>query len=107
MKTAVDDRRHDSLEYLAVAISVSDLMSEVSKRVDPDTPIPSVQWLRLQFWPKTPTAKVALQYTGRLKLKYMVQKRQMRSTMKMYITHLLYFVMRKKWLFSSEDLPHL
>ena len=79
METAVDDRRHDRLEHLAVAMSVPDLLCKVSKRVDPGTPIPSVQWLRLQFWPKTPTAKVALQYTGRLKLKYMVQKCQMRK----------------------------
>lgn len=77
--TAVDDRRHDRIDHLAVALSVPDLLCEVSKRVEPGTPIPSVQWLRLQFWPKTPSAKVALQYTGRLKLKYMVQKRQMRK----------------------------
>ena len=63
METAGDDRRHDSLEHLAMAISVSDLMCEVNKRVDPGTPIPSVQWLRLQFWPKTPIVKVALQKT--------------------------------------------
>ena len=79
IETAVDDRRHDRIDHLAVALSVPDLLCEVSKRVEPGTPIPSVQWLRLQFWPKTPSAKVALQYTGRLKLKYMVQKRQMRK----------------------------
>ena len=44
------------------------------------TPIPSKEWLRLQFWPKTITAKVALQYTGRLNIRYMVQKRQFRKT---------------------------
>ena len=62
-----------------MAMSVSDLLCEVSKIVDPGTLVPSVQWLRLQFWPKTPTAMVALQYTGRLKLKYMVQKCQTRK----------------------------
>ena len=79
IETAVDDRRHDPIEHLAVAMSVPDLLSEVSKKVEPGTPIPSVQWLQLQFWPKSPTAKTALQYTGRLKVKYMVQKRQMRK----------------------------
>ena len=79
IKTAVDDRRHDPIEHLAIAMSVPDLLSEVSKKVEPGIPIPSVQWLRLQFWPKSPTAKTALQYTGRLKVKYMVQKRQMRK----------------------------
>jgi len=61
---AVDDRRHDCIDYLAVALSVTDQLYEVSKRVEPGTPIPSVQWLRLQFWPKTPSAKTALQYIG-------------------------------------------
>jgi len=64
METAVDDRWYDRLEHLAVAMSVPDLLCEVSKRVDPGTQIPSVQF-RLQFWPKIPTAKVALQYTYR------------------------------------------
>ena len=75
METAVDDRRHDRLEHLAVAMSVPDLLCKVSKRLEPGTQ----SWLRLQFWPKTPTAKVALQYTGRVKLKYVVQKHQMRK----------------------------
>lgn len=42
--------------------------------------IPSEEWLRLQFWPKTKAAKVAMQYTGRLNIRYMVQKRQFRKT---------------------------
>ena len=44
------------------------------------THIPSEEWLRLQFWPKTKAAKVAMQYTGRLNVRYMVQKRQFRKT---------------------------
>lgn len=79
IEIAVDDRLHDCIAHLAIALSVSDLLSEVSKTVGPDVPIPSAQWLRLQFWPKTPTAKTALQYTGRLKVKYMIQKHQLRK----------------------------
>ena len=79
VELAVDDRRHDCIAHLAIALSVNDLLSEVSKVVGPDVPVPSAQWLRLQFWPKIPTAKTALQYTGRLKVKYMVQKRQLRK----------------------------
>ena len=45
IETAVDDRQHDPIEHLAVAMSVPDLLSEVSKKVEPGTPIPSVQWL--------------------------------------------------------------
>ncbi len=46
---------------------------------DLGTLIPSEEWLRLQFWPKTKAAKVAMQYTGRLNVRYMVQKRQFRK----------------------------
>ena len=52
METAVDDRRHDRIAHLPVALSVNDMLSEVSKLVGPDVPMPSAQWLRLQFWPK-------------------------------------------------------
>ena len=76
IELAVDDRRHDCIAHLAIALSVSDLLSEVSKTVGSDIPVPSSQWLRLQFWPKTPTA---LQYTGHLKVKFMVQKHQLRK----------------------------
>ena len=79
IETAVDDRWHDRISHLAVALSVNDLLSEVSKVVGPDVPVPSAQWLRLQFWPKNPTAKISLQYTGRLKVKHLVQKRQLRK----------------------------
>ena len=35
--------------------------------------------LRLQFWSKKPTAKLALQYMGGVELKYMKQKCQIRK----------------------------
>ena len=79
IELAVDDRRHDRVAHLAAALSVNDMLSEVSKLVGSDVPVPSAQWLRLQFWPKNPTAKTSLQYTGKLKVKYMVQKRQLRK----------------------------
>ena len=79
VETAVDDRRHDRISHLAVALSVNDLLSEVSKLVGAEVPVPSEQWLRLQFWPKDPTVRSSLQYTGRLKVKYLVQKRQLRK----------------------------
>ena len=79
IELAVDNRRHDRVAHLAAALSVNDMLSEVSKLVGSDVPVPSAQWLRLQFWPKNPTAKTSLQYTGKLKVKYMVQKRQLRK----------------------------
>ena len=79
VELAVDDRHYDHIAHLAIALSVNDLPSEVSKTVGPDVLIPSPQWLRLQFWPKNPTAKSVLQYTGHLKVKYMIQQRQLRK----------------------------
>ena len=51
---AVDDRRHTSVTHLVKAISVRDLLEQVKARCPPDCSIPSHEWLRLQFWPKTP-----------------------------------------------------
>ncbi|XP_070571401.1 uncharacterized protein [Ptychodera flava] len=79
VETAVQERRHDSICYLATAMSVRHLLETVEKRCPPGTAIPSKQWLRLQFWPKNPSTKASLQYTGRLNIKYMVQQRQLRN----------------------------
>ena len=73
---ALDDRRHGKVTHLVKDISIRDLKEQVSQRCPPGTGIPSEQWLRLQFWPKTPKARVSLQYTGRLNVHFMVQKRQ-------------------------------
>ncbi len=40
----------------------------------------SKQWLRYKFWPKNPTNKSSLQYTGKLDVKFMVQLRQLRKS---------------------------
>ena len=47
--TAVDERRHDTVVHLATAISVNDLLHQIKLECPPETPIPSAQWLRLQF----------------------------------------------------------
>ncbi len=73
--TAVDDRRHDTVTHLAKAISIRDFRNQVKSRLPDTTPIPSEEW---KFWPKKTTA--ALQHTGRLKVKYMVQQRQFRKS---------------------------
>ena len=77
--TAVDERRHDEVLHLAKAISARDLLEQVAAMCPEGTPVPSEQWLRLQFWPKNKTTKSALQYTGKLDVKYMVQARQTRK----------------------------
>ena len=78
--TAVDDRRHGDVVHIASAVSVPDLHRIVCSRLEVEVPKPSVKWLAFQFWPKDPARATAAQYTGRLKVKYMVQARQMRLT---------------------------
>jgi len=67
--SAVDDRRHGQITHLARAISVHDLVEQVKSHCPPDTLIPSTEWVRFQFWPKSPAAKSSLQYTGRFRMK--------------------------------------
>ena len=61
--TAADERRHDnvgidsegntlSICHLAMAISAPDLHRHVSNTLPDGVPIPSMQWLRLQYWPR-------------------------------------------------------
>ena len=78
--TAVDDRRHSLVTHLSIAISIRDFREQVKARCAEGTLIPSDEWIRLQFRPKCKTAKTALQYTGRLNIRFMVQARQFRKT---------------------------
>ena len=78
-ETATDDRRHGTITHMARAISIRDLRSQVEKMLLPNTPVPSIEWLRLQFWPKN-KANGSLQHTGRFKIKHMVQQRQLRQS---------------------------
>ena len=76
--TAVDDRRHDNVVHLAQAISIRDLRNQVEQHCPAGTPIPSLEWIRLQFWPKSHQSKQSCRYTGRLEVKFAVQRRQWR-----------------------------
>jgi len=77
--TAVQECRHEQVSYLAAAISVRDLIEQVKKRCPDNTPIPTEQWTRLQFWPKNPHLKAASYYQKTIPIKMMVQKRQFRK----------------------------
>ena len=86
VETAVDDRRHDnvtnngeSVVHLAMAMSARDLHEQVKKQCPEGTPIPSIQWLRLQFWPNKACA-ASNKHTGRLKVKMVVAARQFRKS---------------------------
>ena len=78
--TAVDDRRHSQVVHLAKAVSVRDLREQVTDRCPPDTPIPSEEYIRLQFLPRRKNTKTAEYYTGKLEVKRMVQQRQWRKS---------------------------
>ncbi len=78
--SAVPERRHGEVCFMAKAISVRDLIQQVSKRCGANTPIPSDPWVRLNFSPRNPHAKVAEHYRGRLKVKHVIQKRQFRKS---------------------------
>ena len=73
--TAVDDRRHGQVVHLAQAISIRDFRDQVEKHCPAGTPIPSLEWIRLQFWPKSKQSKQSCHYTGRLA----IQRRQWRK----------------------------
>ena len=70
--TAVHERRHDSATYLARAISVRDLVEQVSKLCASGTSIPSQQWVRLQFYPQNPRTNTTELYHKHLPVKMMV-----------------------------------
>ncbi len=56
---AVDDRRHGETLHMPVAVSIRHLREVITERLmqkfpSENKPIPSEEWIRLQFWPKNP-----------------------------------------------------
>ena len=80
---AVDERQHSNIMHIPLAISVQHLRETISEHLQQKhstlLPIPSLEWIRLQFWPSNPYATSALRYSGRFKVKYAVQIRQLRK----------------------------
>ena len=92
----MNDRRHGTVLFMPLAISIRDLRQIVIQRLnsksvdipddvtvcsdkdgdvlDKNIVIPSEE---CQFWPKNPFNKAAMQYTGKFSFKYMVQARQL------------------------------
>ena len=56
----MDDRRHSDVVHLAQAISIRDLHDEVQKQCPDSTCIASLEWIRLQFWPKVKIQVVSI-----------------------------------------------
>ena len=79
---AVDERRHGDTLHMAFATSLRHLQEIISDRLcqkfpQECQPIPSLEWIRLQFWPCNQYNAVALRYTGRFRVKFGVQVRQL------------------------------
>ena len=77
--TAVDDDHHSDVTHIATAISVRDFRDQVASNCPEGTSIPSVECVRLQFWPKSPHSKRALHHTGCFKVRFRVQQHQFRK----------------------------
>ena len=81
---AIDDRRHGEVCHMPIVISVRHLRELISLRLlqmfpNASKPVPSENWIRLQFWPRNPFSASALRHTGRFEVKYCVQARQLRK----------------------------
>ena len=71
----VQERRHGNITYLASALSARDLLTEVAKKMPRRYPCTFTSLVALPVLAK----RSASQYTGRLKVKHMVQARQLRK----------------------------
>ena len=79
---AVDERRHGDTLHLPFATSLRHLQELISDRLrqkfpEDCPPIPSLEWIRLQFWLSNQYSARALRYTGRFNVKFAVQVRQL------------------------------
>ena len=109
-KTAVDDRRHcsssgdDIVVNMALATSLADLFwqcQQIAINSDPPISVPSYSWFLHQFWPTTKTLNNMTHYTGRFKVKKMVQARLLRkANIDAHYTNAIYSFLKEQ---ASED----
>ena len=88
-KTAVDNRRHcnstgdsDVVVSMAMATSLAEIYRQCVKIANDKDPPPNVltySWFLHRFWPTTKTLTNLTHYTGRFKVKRMVQARLLRK----------------------------
>ena len=60
-------------------ISIEHLKQQVKSCLPDLTPVPSGEWLRLQFWPCDPYTSRAMHHTGCSNIKFQVQSRLVRA----------------------------
>ena len=73
---AVDAQRHRTVCHFAFAFSVRDLRDQVLQR-NPSLEASSLEWIRTQSWPRNPFYSSASKHTAKLRIKFMVQTRQL------------------------------
>ena len=82
-EAAADSRRHGAATT-PLAISIPDLKQRVIESFPEEERsevlVPSDSAVRLQFLPKNPRARSALNFTGRFEIKYQMQTRSLRHT---------------------------
>lgn len=84
-----DERRHGDEHHLPQAMSVPDLVGQIKRRLmnkhgvaseedleKLDIYIPTERWVAMQFTHSRPDTHAGLKYTGMLKLRFTIQKRQ-------------------------------
>ena len=111
-KTAVSDGRHNSSDdqgdivvYMAMANSYADMYRQcvVAKALKDEIAVTSLCVVLQQFWPTTKTASNILHYTGRFKIKRMVQARILcKYNPDSHYTNAIYSFMRKKKLHNAD-----
>ena len=87
-QTASDDRRHDGVTpdgnvvvNMALAASSADLYRKcvnIAQQNNINT-VPTYAWFLLQFWPPSSSVSKLMHYTGRFKVKRIVQARILRK----------------------------
>ena len=88
---AVDDRRHSHtnkdglvVTNMAVAVSAPDLYKKCKEAAIAsgfgEDEIPALLTIKFQFWPKDPFTYSAMNYKGKVKVKYMVQQRNIHKS---------------------------
>ena len=86
--SATEERRHSDTVYASGAHSIPNLVKQATDilqkkvddgRLDKIPPIPSTEWVRLQFVPNRADTAQSAQFTGRLMAKFAVQTRSLRK----------------------------
>ena len=79
---SVDERRHgEDVAFLSKFISVRDFRNQVIEQMDDDSaPVPSVEYVRLQFVPTNSHCNTAMKYSRRFNVKPLILPKRLQNT---------------------------